>query len=228
MLIRPSGYRRGDFVRNTLNYGLSALPIIGVITFLVGFVSALQSAAQLRLVGANIFVADLLAIGMTAEMGPLMAAIIVTGRSGSSIASEIATMKYTEELDALRTMGLNPVRFVMVPKLWAMLFSMPILTLFSCAMGIAGGTLIAVTYLDLSFDAFWQELLKALLFQHIFSAMVKSLTYGMLITAIGCYQGMAFKGGADGVGRATTQSVVTSIFAIVIADAVLGLVFYFN
>lgn len=227
MLVRPRGIRQGDFIRNTLNYGLGALPIIGVIMFLIGFISALQSAQQLRLVGANIFVADLLAIGMTMEMGPLMAAIIVTGRSGSAIASEIATMKYTEELDALKTMGLSPVKFVMVPKLWAMVFSMPILTLFSSAMGILGGTIIAITYLDLSFDAFWTELVKSLFIRHIISGMVKSVCYALIITTVGCYQGLGFKGGADGVGRATTQSVVTSIFAIIAADSILGLIFYF-
>ncbi len=228
MLFQRRATRKGEFVRNTLDYGLGAVPIIGVILFLIGFISALQSAAQLRLVGANLFVADLLAIGMTAEMGPLMAAIIVTGRSGSSIASEIATMKYTEELDALKTMGLNPIKFVMVPKLWAMLVSMPILTMFSSAMGILGGTVIAVTYLNLSFDSFWGELKHALLFRDILSGTVKSLCYAILITAIGCHEGLQFKGGADGVGRATTKSVVTSIFWIIAADSVLGLLFYFK
>jgi phospholipid/cholesterol/gamma-HCH transport system permease protein len=220
--------RKGEFVRNTLNYGLGAVPIIAVIMFLIGFISALQSAAQLRLVGANLFVADLLAIGMTAEMGPLMAAIIVTGRSGSSIASEIATMKYTEELDALKTMGLNPVRFVMVPKFWAMVVSMPILTMFSSAMGILGGTVIAVTYLNLSFESFWREMTHALAFRDILSGTIKSVCYAALITVIGCHQGLNFSGSADGVGRATTKSVVTSIFWIIAADSVLGLLFYFK
>lgn len=228
MIFQRRATRQGEFVRNTLNYGLGAVPIIAIIMFLIGFISSLQSAAQLRLVGANLFVADLLAIGMTAEMGPLMAAIIVTGRSGSAIASEIATMKYTEELDALKTMGLNPIRFVMVPKFWAMLVSMPILTMFSSAMGIVGGTVIAVTYLNLSFDAFWRELTHALLFRDILSGTVKSLCYAMLITVIGCHQGLKFTGGADGVGRATTKSVVSSIFWIIAADSILGLLFYFK
>jgi phospholipid/cholesterol/gamma-HCH transport system permease protein len=228
MLFQRRATRQGEFIRNTLNYGLGAVPIIAVIMFLIGFISALQSAAQLRLVGANLFVADLLAIGMTAEMGPLMAAIIVTGRSGSSIASEIATMKYTEELDALKTMGLNPVKFVMVPKLWAMIIAMPILTMFSSAMGILGGTTIAVTYLNLSFDSFWGEVTHALAFRDILSGTVKSICYAMLITVIGCHQGLSFSGSADGVGRATTKSVVTSIFWIIAADSVLGLLFYFK
>jgi phospholipid/cholesterol/gamma-HCH transport system permease protein len=228
MLFRGRGTRKGEFTRNVLDYGLGAIPIIGIIMFLIGFISALQSAAQLRLVGGNIFVADLLAIGMTAEMGPLMAAIIVAGRSGSSIASEIATMKFTEELDALQTMGMNPVKFVMVPKMWAMVCSMPFLTMFANAMGILGGTVIAVTYLNLSFPAFWRELTGALMFEDILSGTIKSVVFAMLITVVGCHKGLRFTGGADGVGRATTASVVTSIFYIIAADSMLGLIFYFR
>ena len=219
--------RRGEFVRNGLDYGLGAVPIIGLIMFLIGFISALQSAAQLRMVGGNIFVADLLAVGITAEMGPLMAAIIIAGRSGSAIASEVATMKFSEEIDALKTMGLNPVRFIMVPKLWAMLLALPVLTMFSNFMGILGGTIIAVTYLKLSFAAFWLQLSQALAFKHILSGLIKSLVFAVLITVIGCHKGLRFTGGADGVGRATTASVVTSIFAIIAADSLFGVLFYF-
>ncbi|MFH1759548.1 MAG: ABC transporter permease [bacterium] len=228
MVFKKKEARRGEFTKNILDYGLGAIPIIGIIMFLIGFISALQSAAQLRMVGGNIFVADLLAIGMTAEMGPLMAAIIVAGRSGSAIASEIATMKFTEELDALQTMGLNPTKFVMVPKMWALICAMPILTMFANAMGILGGTVIGVTYLKISFSAFWQELTHALMFEHIISGTVKSICFGALITIIGCHKGLRFKGGADGVGRATTASVVTAIFYIIAADSFLGLVFYFR
>jgi phospholipid/cholesterol/gamma-HCH transport system permease protein len=228
MIFGKRASRKGEFTKNVLNYGLGAIPIIGIIMFLIGFISALQSAAQLRTFGANIFVADLLAIGMTAEMGPLMAAIIVAGRSGSAIASEIATMKFTEELDALQTMGMNPIKFVMVPKMWAMVFSMPLLTMFANAMGILGGTVIAVTYLNLSFNAFWRELIGAMMFKDIISGTVKSICFAVLITMIGCHKGLRFTGGADGVGRATTASVVTSIFYIIAADSVLGLIFYFN
>jgi phospholipid/cholesterol/gamma-HCH transport system permease protein len=220
------GMRPGEFARNVQSIGLSALPILGLVMFLIGFITALQSAAQLRLVGANIFVADLLAVGITAEMGPLMTAILVAGRSGSAIASEIATMKYTEELDALKTLGANPVRFVMVPKLWAMIFVMPILTLFADAMGIMGGTLIAMSYLDLSFDAFWLNLVKALQLEFLINGTVKSLVFGTLITGVACIQGIRFKGGADGVGRATTAAVVVSIFAIIMANSLLSLIFY--
>ena len=221
------GARHGEVTRHILLYGLGALPIVGVIMFLIGSISAIQSADQLKVFGANIFVADLLAVGITAEMGPLMAAIIMAGRSGSAIAAEIATMRFTEEFEALETMGLNPLRFVMVPKLWAMVISMPVITLFADALGILGGTLIAVTYLDLNFVTFWHQLLKALSLRHIISGAVKSVTYAWLITAVGCHQGVSFQGGAAAVGRATTAAVVQGIFSIIAADAALGLLFYF-
>ena len=224
---RHKAVRPGAFTRNLLDVGLSALPILFFIMFLVGFVSALQAAAQLRMVGGNIFVADLLAVGMTAEMAPLMTAVIVAGRSGSAMASEIATMKYTEELDALSVMGLHPIRFVMVPKLWAMLCAMPILTLFANAVGMLGGTLIAIFYLDLSLSAFWRELTHALFIRNIVSGLVKSAVFGMLITVTACHKGLEFKGGAEGVGKATTASVVASLFYIIAADSVIGLLFYF-
>jgi phospholipid/cholesterol/gamma-HCH transport system permease protein len=220
--------RKGSFARNALDYGVSALPILFIIMFLIGFVSALQAAAQLRIVGGNIFVADLLAIGMTAEMAPLMTAVVVAGRSGSAIASEVATMKYTEELDALTTLGLSPVKFVMVPKLWAMLLSMPILTLFANVVGILGGTAIAVSYLNLSLTSFWHELTTALYVKNIVSGIVKSLFFALLITVTACHKGLQFKGGAEGVGRATTASVVASLFYIIAADSLLGLLFYFE
>jgi phospholipid/cholesterol/gamma-HCH transport system permease protein len=227
LVFTRTGVRRGAFTRGVLDYGLMAFPILFIIMFLVGFVSALQAAAQLKIVGGNIFVADLLAIGMTAEMGPLMTAVVVAGRSGSSIASEVATMKYTEELDALSTMGLSPLKFVMVPKLWAMLFVMPVLILFAETTGILGGTTIAVTYLHLSFTSFWRELSHALFFKNILSSIVKSVVFGLLITVTACHKGLQFKGGAEGVGRSTTSSVVTSLFYIIAADSILGLLFYF-
>lgn len=135
-LFRRSGIRRGSFVEQAVIIGSQALPVIGVILFLIGAVSVLQAAAQLRRFGADIYVADLLAIGITRELGPLMTAILVSGRSGSAIAAEIATMQFTEELDALRTMGLDPLRFVAVPKLWAMVLCVPLLTILADLIGI--------------------------------------------------------------------------------------------
>jgi phospholipid/cholesterol/gamma-HCH transport system permease protein len=199
-----------------------------VILFLVGFILALQSAAQLRLFGATVFVVDLLAIGLAKEMAPLMVAILVSGRSGSAIASEIATMKFTEELDAIRTMGLNPIRFVVVPKLWGMLVSMPLLTVMALLIGLGGGFVVSITYMDLAPSTFYNELLRSLFFWDVMTGIIKSLSFAVIITVVGTYRGMTFTGGADGVGRATTSSVVTSLFAIIIADSIWGIIFYFR
>ncbi len=221
-------YRRGSFTEQAFYMGSTALPIIAVILFLIGFILALQSAAQLRQFGATIFVVDLLAIGLARELAPLMVAILVSGRSGSAIASEIATMKFTEELDAIRTMGLNPIRFVVVPKLWAMLVSMPLLSILALLIGILGGLMVGITYMGITPTAFYNELLRSLFFSDVMIGILKSISYAIIITIVGTYRGMTFTGGADGVGRATTSSVVTSLFAIIVMDSIWGIVFYFR
>ena len=225
-LVRKSGVRRGSFVEQGWAIGSQGLPIIALILFLVGAVSALQAAAQLRKFGANIFVADLLAIGVCRELGPLMTAIIVSGRSGSAIAAEVATMKFTEELDALQTMALDPLRFVAVPKLWAMLICVPLLTIMANLAGIMGGTLVGVTYLDVAMGAFVNQIVEALVLKDILTGLVKSVSFAWMITIIAVYRGLAFSGGAAGVGNATTSAVVSSIFGIIILDSFWGLLFY--
>lgn len=221
-------YRKGSFVEQAFFIGSSALPIIGTILFLIGIILALQSAAQLRQFGVVIFVVDLLAIGLSREFAPLMTAIIVSGRSGSAIASEIATMKFTEELDAIKTLGLNPIRFVVVPKFWAMVISMPLLTIMALFIGLIGGFVVAVTYMQLSPQTFFNELFISLLFWDVLTGVIKSISFAVIITIVGTYRGLNFSGGADGVGRATTSSVVTSIFTIIVMDSIWGLIFYFN
>ena len=225
-LFRRSGMRRGSFLDQAVTIGSQGLPIIALILFLIGAVSALQAAAQLRQFGANIFVADLLAIGICRELGPLMTAIVVSGRSGSAIAAEVATMKFTEELDALRTMGLDPLRFVVVPKLWAMVLCLPLLTIMADFVGILGGTLVGITSVGVPAEAFIIELTEALLLKDILTGLVKSVSFAWCITLIAVYQGLEFKGGAAGVGRATTASVVAAIFSIIVLDAFWGLLFY--
>lgn len=221
-------YRKGSFTEQAYYTGSSALPIVGVIIFLIGFILALQSAAQLRQFGATIFVVDLIAIGSAREMAPLMVAILVSGRSGSAIASEVATMKFTEELDAIRTMGLNPLRFVVVPKLWAMVVSMPLLTVMALLIGILGGFVVGITYMDLTPTAFYNELMRALFFRDVLTGILKSISFAVIITIVGVYRGLTFTGGADGVGRSTTSSVVTSLFTIIVADSIWGIIFYFR
>ena len=227
-LVGRSGARKGAFTDQAVLLGSQALPIVGLILFLIGFITALQSAAQLRQFGANIYVADLLAIGIVCELGPLMTAIIVSGRSGSAIAAEIATMKFTEEIDALKTMGLDPIRFVVVPKFLAMTLCMPLLVVMADVIGIFGGFVVGVTYLNVGAVPFAREVVEALLLRDLLIGLFKSISFSWVIAITAAYRGLQFTGGADGVGRATTSSVVTSIFLIIVVDLFWSMVFYFG
>lgn len=220
------GVRPGTFVEQATRVGADGVGIVAVILFLIGGVSTLQAAAQLRQFGANVLVADLLAIGITRELGPLMTAIMVAGRSGSAFAAEISTMKFTEELDALRTMALDPLRLVAVPKMWAMLLTVPLLTVLANFIGLAGGTLTGVLSLDISPMTFVNRVQNALLLKDVLTGLVKSVSFAWVITVVSVYRGLRFSGGAAGVGDATTSSVVTSIFAIIVLDLTWGLLFY--
>lgn len=225
-LLHRRDIRRDAFVDQAYAIGAQALPIIGLIIFLIGAVSALQSAVQLRQFGADIFVADLLAIGITRELGPLMTAIMVSGRSGSAIAAEVATMKFSEELDALRTMALEPLRFVAVPKMWAMVISMPLLTIMADFIGILGGTFVGVTSMGIAPVAFVNQVISSLFLKDIATGLVKSVSFAWIITVISVYRGLNFSGGAVGVGRAITASVVSSLVGIIVLDLIFNLLFY--
>ncbi len=218
--------RRDAFADQAYAIGAQALPIVGLILFLIGAVSALQSAAQLRQFGADIFVADLLAIGITTELGPLMTAIMVAGRSGSAIAAEIATMKFSEELDALRTMALDPLRFVAVPKMWAMVATVPLLTIMADFIGILGGTFIGVFSMGISPAAFITQIISSLFLKDIVTGLVKSAFFAWIITVIAVYRGVNFSGGAVGVGQAITSAVVSSLVGIIVLDLAFNLLFY--
>jgi phospholipid/cholesterol/gamma-HCH transport system permease protein len=167
----------------------------------------------------------MMGITMIKEMGPLLTAIIISGRNGSATTAEIATMVVGEEIDALKTMGLNPVQFIVVPKCWAMTLSMPLLTIFSTFIGIFGGWVVAVFYLGLSSSLFVGELLKNVYLPDVAANMIKSTVFSWLIVWIGAYHGFKVKGGAEEVGRETTASVVTGIFIIIVADALFSFVF---
>ncbi len=225
-LWRGEGHRKGAVEAQALAIGVGAFPVVALISFLIGLILALQSATQLRQFGANIYVADLVAISMTREMGPLMTAILLAGRSGAAIAAEIAAMTVSEEIDALRVMGLNPVRYVVVPKVWGILLTAPLLSIMATVIGIGGGFVVAVTALDLSPQAFVIEVANALYFKDIITGLVKSVVFAWLIVILAAFFGFRVKGGPVGVGRATTSSVVAAIFAVIVADSVLGLLFY--
>jgi phospholipid/cholesterol/gamma-HCH transport system permease protein len=206
--------------------GVSAVPVISFITFFIGVIMALQGAYELRRFGAIHLVADTVAISITRELGPLVTAIVVIGRSGSSFAAEIGTMKVTEELDALETMALHPVGFLVTPKLLALLVMMPCLTTWADLMGIVGGSVFGVIGADYSFASYFAATRDALFMQDIVTGLVKSIVFGLLITAVGCYEGFATGTGSEEVGRSTTAAVVTSLFFIVLVDLVFTAIFY--
>ena len=212
----PPGATSAQAVR----IGVDALPIVGLIGFLLGLIMAFQAAFQLRQFGANIFVANLVGVAMVRELGPLMSAIVVAGRSGSAVAAELGTMVVGEEIDALRTMGINEIQYLVVPRVYAITFTQPAVTLFSMVVGIIGGFLIAVLYLDLSAAAYLQQTLSALSLNDLITGLSKSVVFAWIIVLIGCHTGLRISGGAEGVGRATTTSVVASIFFIIVADSV--------
>ncbi len=221
------GQRKESVFHQILLIGVNAVGIIGLLSFILGLILALQSAAQLRQFGANIFVADLMAVSMVTEMGPLLTAIILAGRSGSAIASEIATMKVTEELDALKMMAINPIRYVVVPKFHAITICIPLLVISSIIIGIFGGLIVAVTYLDLSAVAFITRVFEVVKFRDAIIGLGKSFFFAWTIVIIGSYYGFTVEGGAEGVGKVTTKAVVASIFWVIILDALNSIIFYF-
>ncbi len=218
--------RKGEFYNQAVLIGVNAIWIVGLLAFIIGLVMALQSAAQLRNFGANIYIVDLIVIAMMSEMGPLITAILVAGRSGSSIAAEIATMKVTSELDALKTMGLDPVRFVVIPKMHGSIVTMPFLTIVANIMGILGGMLIAFVYLDITPQVFINRMAESLYNRDIFIGIFKSIVFAMIIVLTGSFFGLRVKQGSEGVGRVTTTAVVVSISLVMVADSIMGLLFY--
>ncbi len=213
----------GATAHQALRIGVDALPIVCLNTLLLGMIIAFLAAYQLRQFGANIYVANLVGVAMVRELGPVMSAILVAGRSGSAIAAELGTMVVGEEIDALKTMGINEIRFLVVPRVYAITFTQPALTLFANTLGVFGGYLIAVLYLDLSSAAYIQQTIRALTINDLITGLSKSVVFAWIIALVGCYCGLRITGGAEGVGRATTMSVVASIFAIIVADSIFAI-----
>ncbi|HVZ34371.1 MAG TPA: MlaE family lipid ABC transporter permease subunit [Polyangiaceae bacterium] len=205
--------------------GADAVPIVVLINFLIGFVMSYQSAVQLRQFGANIYVADLVGVAMTRELGPLMTAIIVCGRSGAAFAAELGTMKVSEEVDALRTLGILPTTYLVLPRLFGLVLVAPLLTLMADGLGIFGGLLVAEGRLDVTPRAFLTQLHQAVKPGDLISGLVKSMVFATAIALIACQQGLATSGGAEGVGRRTTGAVVTILFVLILLDAVFTVVF---
>ncbi len=206
--------------------GVDAVPIVLLINFLVGFVMAFQGAVQLKQFGANVFVADLVGLSVVRELGPLMTAIIVCGRSGAAFAAELGTMKVSEEIDALQTLGFGPIGYLVLPRVFGLILVMPFLTLFADLIGIVGGLVVGLLSLDLTITGYLIETKKALAVWDIGSGLLKSVVFAIAIGVISCQQGFATSGGAEGVGRRTTASVVSILFALILIDAGFTVFFY--
>ena len=214
-------------LRETLYYldlcGVKSLPIVLAICFLMGVVMAVNGQIQLSKVGQEIFVVDL----VLKEFGPLMVALIATGRAGSAFAAEIGTMKVDEEISALETMGITPEAYLVLPKLIAMLIALPLLTVFGDAAGLLGGMLIGTTTMGIPVPTYWSRSLEVLDYMTFLLGALKSLAFAVLVTLAGCYCGFVAQNDALGVGRAATSAVVASIFLVVIADVVITILYSF-
>jgi phospholipid/cholesterol/gamma-HCH transport system permease protein len=224
-LKRPRSLNLRDVTLTMERAGADAVPIVLLINFLTGFVMAFQSAVQLERFGANIFVADLVGLAMVRELGPLMTAIIVCGRSGAAFAAELGTMKVSEEVDALRTLGLLPLRYLVLPRVLGLMLVAPVLTLLADAIGIGGGMLVASASLDVTPSAFITELQQVMTPWDVISGLIKSVVFSGTLGIIACQQGLSTAGGAEGVGRQTTSAVVISLFSLILLDAMFTVFF---
>jgi phospholipid/cholesterol/gamma-HCH transport system permease protein len=224
---RGKAIRLKATVSEMVKAGYNSVPIVATISLFVGIILAMQAAYQLKKVGALIYVANLVGVSLTRELSPILTAIIVSGRSGSAFAAEIGSMKAAEEIDALTTMGINPVRFLVTPKLIALMIMLPSLTIISDIIGIFGGFLLAVTLLEVHPYNYYQQTVNALLVKDVFTGLIKAWAFGIVITLVGAYQGFKVTGGAEEVGRRTTASVVASIFLVIMFDLFFTTLFYY-
>ncbi len=226
-LFHPREVRWQDVLSYMKRAGVDGLPIVGLISLLLGLILAFMSSLQLKQFGANIYVASLLAIAIVKELGPIMTAILVAGRSGSAFAAEIGTMMVNEEVDALTTMGFTPVRFLAVPKVLAAIIVVPLLTLYADFFGIIGGVIVGVLGLDLTVYTYLKATQSSLSLMDIVTSLIKSGVFAVLIAGIGCQRGFEVRGGAEAVGSATTSAVVAAIFLIIVTDSAFALVFQY-
>lgn len=214
-------------IHQAMAVGVEAIPIVSLITFFVGLIMALQSAYELRRLGAMQFVASAVAVSILRELGPLLTAIVVIGRSGSAFAAEIGTKKVTEEVDALKTMAFDPVSFLVAPKFLAMIVMMPCLTVWADFMGIVGGCVFGITGAGFTIGSYSQATRDAIVIRDIDSGLIKSALFGLVITAVGCKEGFSTGAGAEEVGRSTTAAVVKSITLVIVVDLIFTALFYF-
>jgi len=222
---RPRRFRWADCVAQMQQCGAMALPIVSLVSILVGMTLAYTAALILRQYGGDIYVADLVGLSMLREMGALMTGIVLAGRSGAAFAAHLGNMKASEEIDALRTLGLSPIDFLVMPRLAALFLMMPLLALYANCLGILGGMLVASTVLDISPSAYWVEMLTSVDISDLAAGLIKAATFGGIVGLAGCLRGLQAARSAVGVGLAATSAVVTAILFIIVADALYAVVF---
>ncbi len=224
-LTRPDRVRFISLLSHVERIGLDAMPIVGLLSFLIGVVLAFQGADQLRAYGAEIFTINLLGVSVLRELGVLLTAIMVAGRSGSAFTAEIGTMKVNEEVDALMTLGLDPVEVLVLPRLAAMMIALPLLVFFADMMALLGGAAMSILVLEISLEQFIVQFREAITDRMFWVGIAKAPVFAILIAMVGCYEGLRVEGSAESVGRLTTKAVVESIFLVIVADAAFSVFF---
>ncbi len=223
--LQPRRFRIGAVVRQMYEVWVRALVIVGVLCFLIGVVIAYQGVQQLRQFGAEVFTVEAVGISMFRELGVLLTAIIVAGRSGSAFTAQIGTMQVNQEVDAMRTIGLNPIEWLVLPRISALVISMPLLAFWGDMTGLLGGAVACTFYLDFTFVQFFERLRDSVGPWHFYVGMIKAPVFGAVIATIGCFEGLQVRGSAESVGQLTTKSVVESIFCVIVLDAIFSVIF---
>lgn len=224
-LVNPRSIRFGAIVKNIEEAGVRAMPIVALTSFLIGVVIAYQGAVQLEKFGANIFIVDMIALSVSRELAPLITAIVVAGRTGSSYTAQLGVMKITEEIDAMRTMGFDPHRFLVLPRIMALMIALPLIIFFADIIGIGAGMFISHVHLHLSYAEFIHRLQKVLAVKHVWIGICKGPFFAWLIASVGCYRGFQVSKNTESIGRYTTISVVNAIFLVIACDALFSVVF---
>jgi len=224
-LLHPRSIRFGAIVKNIEEAGVRAIPIVALTSFLIGVVIAYQGAVQLEKFGANIFIVDMIGLSITRELSPLITAIVVAGRTGSSYTAQLGVMKITEEIDAMRTMGFDPHRFLVLPRIMALMIALPLMIFFADIIGIAAGMFISHVHLHLSYTEFLHRLQNVLGVKHVWIGICKGPVFAWLIAAVGCFHGFQVSKSTESIGRYTTISVVNAIFLVIACDALFSVIF---
>lgn len=223
-LLHPFSIRYGAIVKNIEDAGVRAMPIVALTSFLIGIVIAYQGAVQLEKFGAHIFIVDMIGISVTRELAPLITAIVVAGRTASSYTAQLGVMKITEEIDAMRTMGFDPHRFLVLPRIMALMIALPLMIFFADIVGILGGMFISHVHLHLSYAEFLHRLQTALEMKHVWIGIGKGPFFAWLIAAVGCFRGFQVSKSTESIGRYTTISVVNAIFLVIACDALFSVI----